>query len=329
MPEVASIFSGVQIGAETTSGTAVSATKLLNYLSLNLGPSIEFNKFRPMGQLVSSAVTPGKDSSEIPYTGVGSYSEMVVPLCGLITNTTPATIETTARRWTFTPLGRSEDTIKTFTVEAGSATRAQRATYGLFTGLEVTFNRTDGVQLSGSMVGQNMTDNATLTGSPTAYEDVPILPTHLNVYIDTTSGSFGSTKMTRDFNAVFRCNDKFGTVWPINSANASYVSHVNTEPAIQMELTFEADSQGMAFLTNARAGSALYVRMEAVSTVLAGSTQFYDLKIDMAGKISEVGSFDDTDGVKTWTITLDAFYDTNWSSGRYLNIVSTNKTATL
>jgi hypothetical protein len=128
---------------------------------------------------------------------------------------------------------------------------------------------------------------------------------------------------------VFRCNDKFGTVWPINSANASYVSHVNTEPAIQMELTFEADSQGMAYLTNARAGTALYVRMEAVSTVLAGTTQFYDLKIDMAGKISDVGSFDDTDGVKTWSITLDAFYDTAWSSGRYLTIQSTNKTATL
>jgi len=71
MPEIASIFSGVQIGAETTSGTQVSASKLLNYLSLNLGPSIDFNKFRPMGQLVSSAVTPARYVS----------AQMVVPEC--------------------------------------------------------------------------------------------------------------------------------------------------------------------------------------------------------------------------------------------------------
>ena len=54
---------------------------------------------------------------------------MMVPLRRLLVSTTPATVETTARRWTFTPAGRSEDTIKTYTVESGSATRAQKATY--------------------------------------------------------------------------------------------------------------------------------------------------------------------------------------------------------
>jgi hypothetical protein len=329
VPEVASIFSGVQIGAETTAGTAVSASKLLNYMSLEPGIALEMNRFRPMGQVVASAVTPGKDSTEWSVSGAGSYSELIYPFCSLLTNTTPTTVETTARRWVFTPLGRSEDTVKTYTIESGSSTRAQKATYGLFTGMEVTFNRTDGVTLSGSAFGQQIQDNITLTTTPTSVEEAIMLPTHLNVYVDSTSASFGSTKMLRDFNAVFRCNDRFNAVWPINSANASYVSHVPAEPAVQMELTMSADTQGMAPLVNARAGSTVYIRLSAVSTVLAGSTQFYDMFIDMAGKVSNIEAFDDNDGNKVLTYTFDAIYDANWSTGKYLEIRLTNKTAAL
>jgi hypothetical protein len=329
MPEVASIFSGVQIGAESTAGTVVSASKLLNYLSLEPSIELEFNRLRPMGQLVASSITPGKDSTSYSVSGQGSYSELIYPFCSVLTNTTPATVETTARRWTFTPLGRSEDTVKTYTIETGSATRAQRTPYGLFTGIELTFNRTDGVAVSGSAIAQNITDNITLTTSPTAVEHAPILPTHLNCFIDTTSGGLGGTKLLRDFNAVLRVNDRFGAVWPINSANASFASHVNTEPAVQIELTMAADSQGMAYLVNARAGDTRYIRLSGTSTVLAGSTQFYEIKVDMAGKISNIAAFDDNDGVKVLTYTFDAVYDSAWGAGKYLEVILTNKTAAL
>ena len=148
--------------------------------------------------------------------------------------------------------------------------------------------------------------------------------------MDTTSGSFGTTKITRDFNAVFRCNDRWGAVWPINSANASYVSHVNLEPTVQMELTMAADSTGMAYLVNARAGDTRYVRMSAVSTENAGaSSAKYDLLIDMAGKISNIAAFDDAEGIKTVTYTFDAIYDTAWSTGKYLEVRATNQISAL
>jgi hypothetical protein len=329
MPEVASIFSGAQIGAETTAGTQVSASKLLNYLSLEPGITINFNRFKPMGQLVASAITPGQDFTEWGVSGAGTYSELVYPFCSLLVNTTPTTVETTARRWTFTPAGRSEDTIKTFTVESGSSTRAQKATYVLFNGMELTFNRTDGVTLSGSAIGQQIQDNITLTASPTAIEDRPILPTHLDVWIDATSAGLGTTKMTRDFNAVFRCNDRWGAVWPLNSTLSSFAAHVNLEPTVQIELTMAADSQGMGFLTNARAGDTRYIRLGATSTVLAGTTQFYDLRVDMAGKISAINAFDDQDGIKVLTYTFDAIYDAAWGTGKYLEVRLTNQVSAL
>jgi len=330
MPEVASIFSGVRIGVETTSGTTVSATKLLNYMSLEPGISINFNRFRPMGQLVASAITPGQDFTEWNVTGAGSYSELVYPFNSLFITTTAVTTETTGRTWTFTPAGRSEDTIKTYTVESGSSTRAQRASYVLFNGMEITFNRTDGVTLSGSAIGQNISDGITLTTSPTAVEDKPILPTHLDVYVDSTSGSFGSTKMTRDFNAVFRYNDKWGPVWPINSTLPSYAAHVNTEPTVQIELTMAADTQGMGFLVNARAGDTRYIRMSAVSTQNAGAASAkYTLFLDMAGKISNINAFDDNDGNKVLTYTFDAVYDSAWGTVKYMEAKLINQVSAL
>jgi hypothetical protein len=330
LPEVASIFSGSQIGVESTSGTSVAANKLLRYLAYEPGIELAFNRFRPAGQIVASAITPGMDSTSWSLAGQGSYSELVYPLSGLLGTASTSTVETTATRWVWTPAGRSEITPKTFTVETGSSTRAQKATYVTQSGLELTWNRSDGIAVSGSAFGQQITDNITLTASPTGLQDKPILPTHLDVFIDTTSAGIGATKLLRDFNAVFRYNDARVPVWPINSANASYASDVQVEPTIQIELTMAADSTGMGYLTNARAGDTRYIRLSAVSTENAGATAAkYDLKIDMAAKISNIAAFDDNEGVKVLTYTFDAIYDSAWGSGTFLIVTNTNQVSAL
>ena len=333
MPEVSSLFNGVQVGAESTSspGTVVSATKLLNYL--NFQPTFwagDFNVMKPMGQKVGSGVAPGYDyTSWALSSDVGSYSEMIYPLASLLKDVSPTTVETTARLWTFKPTGRSEDTIRTYTVQTGSATRAQRAAFVAVTGLEMTFNRSTGVTVSGTGIGQQVTDNISLD-TATAIEDAPILPTHLDVFVDTTSTSIGSTKMTRDFNAVFRYNDARNAVWAINSANSSFVNLVETAPTAQIELTMEADTQGMAPLPIARAGSFNYIRLSAVSTVVAGAgTAKYQMIIDCAAKVTGISGPDDTDGIKTVTYTYDMVYDSSWSSGQYLTIGVQNKVTAL
>jgi hypothetical protein len=333
MPEISSLFNGVQVGAETTAspGTAVSASKLLNYL--NFQPTFwagDFNVMKPMGQKVGSGVAPGYDyTSWALSSDVGSYSEMVYPLASLLKSVAPSTVETTARLWTFKPTGRSEDTIQTYTAQTGSTTRAQKASFIAVTGIELTFNRSTGVTVAGTAIGQQIQDNVALD-TATAIEDAPILPTHLDVYLDATSGGIGGTKLTRDFNAVFRYNDARSAVWAINSANSSWVNLVETPPTVQIELTVEADSQGMGPLVTARAGTMQYIRLSAVSTVVAGAgTAKYQMIIDMAGKITNIAGPDDQDGIKAVTYTFDAMYDSAWSSGTYLTIGVQNKVAAL
>jgi hypothetical protein len=330
VPERSALFQGVQIGKETTIGTSVAAGKLLNYLSVDIDPEITVNRFRPMGQAVASAILPSQDSTTAAISGVGSYSEFVYPFSSLWGTVTPSTVDTTAKSWVWTPTARAEMTPVSYTVEAGGAVRAHKATGLIFSGMELTFNRTDGVTVGGSAYGQNLQDNITLTGSPAAIEEAPILPTHIDVYVDSTSAGIGVTKMTRDFNIVFRNNDQSGPIWPINSTLPSWAAPVGTEPTVQMEMTLEADTQGMGLLPDLRAGSTKYVRIACISTVSAGSTTTkYSLTIDMAGKISASPTFDETDGVYTVNWTLDSVYDAAWGSGQYLKVTAVNKVAAL
>jgi hypothetical protein len=330
VPERSALFQGVQIGAEATIGTSVAASKLLNYLGIDIDPDIAVVPFRPMGQAVKSAILPSQDSTTAASSGVGSYSEFIYPFSSLFGAVTPTTVDTTAKQWVWTPTARAEMTPKTYTVEAGGSVRAHKATGMFWTGAELTFNRTDGVAFSGTMRGQQLQDNIALTGSPTAIEEVPILPTHIDVYIDATSGGIGTTKLTRDFNVVWRNNDAYGVIWPLNSALASWAAPVGTEPTVQLELTLEADSQGMGLLTDLRAGSTKYVRIACISTLNAGATTTkYSLTIDFAGKISASPTFDETDGVYTVNWTMDSVFDAAWGSGQYQKITAVNKVAAL
>ena len=330
MPELATIARTVQVGKETTPGTGVAANKLLRYIGFALAPAIEMQTFKPMGSKVASAVVPGKDSSTLSIEGQGSYSEIVYILNSLLKDVTPTTVETTGRQWLYEPADRTEDTKARFTIEEGSATRAGKATYGAVTGATITFNRTDGVAISGSGFAQQYQDNITLTASPSTIEDAPILATHLNVYSNDTFATLGTTKLTRDFNAEVEIGDVVGQVWPINSANASFASDVELAPTIAVRLTCEADSQGMAFLAAARASTTKYVRLEAKSTVLAGATtEFYKLWIDMACKVNEFPGFDDSDGVKVVDVGLQPVFDSTFSASAWSRITVVNKVATL
>jgi hypothetical protein len=230
----------------------------------------------------------------------------------------------------YEPTNRTENTKARYTIEQGSATRAGKVTYGAVNGLEITFNRESGVQISGSGFAQQYQDNITLTGSPTSVTEAPILPTHLNVYVNDTFAAIGTTKLTRDFNAVWRCNDIAGQVWPINSANASFAADVEIVPTVEMELQASADTAGMAFLTAVRAGATKYIRLEAISTVLAGAaTAFYKVWIDGALKVKSVGGFDDADGLKVVNWTLGAVQDTTFSATAFSRVTVVNTLASL
>ena len=323
MPERSVISQAVQIGAETTAGTAVSASKLLNSMSFEPGVEFEATEFRPMGQKYRSMVVPAKEWMTWTIGGPAAYGEIVYPLSSILTTTTASASDTSARIWTFTPAARTEDTVKTYTIEQGSSVRAHKSTYGIFTDYNLEFTR-NGVEQTGTVMSQRLQDGITMSSSPTAVEEKPIIPTHVDLYIDSTSAGLGVTQMTRAFRVAVNIGGRFGPVWPLLSSATSFSSHVETEPTVEVELRLESDATGMGFLTQARAGDTRFVRVKCTSTELAGAaTLTYELRVDMAMKIKAVSSpVEDEDGVAVVNYTGAIVYDATWTKALEARVIN-------
>jgi hypothetical protein len=323
MAERSSLTQGVQLGLEATPGTPVPANK--KFVSIGIEPAIQIEpyRFRPMGQKFASLVVPGKEWVEADISGVLSYSEIIWFLASVLkAPAAPTTLDTSARQWTFAPAASSEDTVKTYTVEQGGVVRAHKFSNGIVTELEVTINR-DSCEVSGTMLGQALTDSITMTAAPTTPPEVPVLPTEFNVFLDGTSGGLGTTKLTRVLEVTITVGDRFSPVWVLNSAQSSYVAVVESEPTCEITLLMEADTEGMSQLTQARAGSTKFMRIEALSTALAGAaTQKYRFAWDAAIKVKDVGDFSDEDGVYAIEWTFEQVYDAAWGNAMLATVVN-------
>jgi hypothetical protein len=296
MPERASVGMTQQIGVETTEGTSVAAGKQLQSLSFALSPTIETARFKPMGTKFDALVTPGKDYSQADISGQATYEELQYLLSSALKKVTPTVSGTTGQLWTIEPSNVAEDTVATYTVEQGSSVRAHKATGVIVTDFSITFNR-DSVEVGGTAMGQLFSDGITLTATPTALPLVPILPSQVNVFLDPTGAALGTTKLLRVLEVEVGMGSRFGPLWPLNSALASYAAHIETEPDATLRLLMEADTAGMAQLATLRAGSTSFVRIEATGGVIGAGPATFKLTIDVPTKWEAPNSLDDQDGV--------------------------------
>lgn len=329
MPENSALTQLTQIGVETTPGTAVAAPKLLQSLGFTWSPQLTNRIFRPTGQKYGTVAAKGRDWTQLGVTGVPTFDEIVYPLSSIlgaaVVTTPDATNAPTARLWTFSPSNAAEDAVKTFTIEAGNATRARRAAYMLFSALNLNIGR-DNVELGGSAMARRIETGITLTASPTGIPLVPILGDQFSIYSDATSAGLGTTKLLRTFAAEWGISDKVGGVWPLDAAQTSYAAHVETDPDPTLTLRPMADSVGESFLADLRAGTKRFIRLEAAGPSLGG-TVTYRLRIDMAVLVREVAEYSEDDGVFVSPYTFEIVNDTTW--GRPLQVAVTNTLSAL
>ena len=324
MAERTSIAQLIQIGVESTPGTSVSATKKFQATSIEPSIRAEVDRFRPMGTKYETFVAENKEWVEARLSGKLNYTEIVYLLSSLVdtaTISTPA-MATNTRNWNFTSDATSEDTPKTFTVEHGSSVRADKFTYGLVTELGMSFNR-NSCEFTGGMIGQRLTDGITMTSmGVTTVALEPVIANQVSVYIDTTSGGLGGTKLTRALSTEWHLGSRYNPLWVLDAANSSWVAAVETAPDLTMNLTVEADSEGMGQLTNLRSGDTVWARIEAVGDLIE-STFYNKLTIDMPVKLVGTGGFSDQDGVYAVEWNFVGVYDSTWGKPFDINVRNT------
>lgn len=323
MTERASIFQTVQLGVETTAGSAAAANKLLQSVEIQPGISLETKSYRAMGHKFPSLIVPTKEGMQAKISGAATYTELVYLLSSLLSYAAPAQQGgTIAYLWTFAPSTTAADTVKTFTVEQGSSVRAHKFTYGQVTELEIAFSRA-GIDVSGNMIGRKLADNISMTATPTALELVPVLPEDVDIYLaDTAAGLNSATALARAISVSWKMGGRFGPFYPLaSSGSAGFAGVVEKEPKLTCKLLMEADAEGMGLLTTARAGDSKFLRIKALGDLIA-STYYYKLQIDAALKVEGVGEFRDEDGIYALEWEFSGVHDATWGKSTQISIIN-------
>lgn len=296
--ERTTITQSVQLGVEVTPGTAVPANKRLQSAAVNLSPDGDITTIRASGAKFPAIAALGKEFAGGDIEGAPTYTELAYFLAGLLGDpviTTPGGA-TDARLWTWPISVSAVQEGKTFTLERGSSVQAERVTGAAITALGIDYTR-DELSLSGEVLARAFETGATMTAAPTDLALVPMLPKEVDVFLDTTVGGIGTTKLLRALAASWNIGDRFGALWPLNSALPSYAATYEIEPSSEIGLTLEADAVGMGLQAVMRAGATRFLRIQSQSGTEIEAGFPYRLRFDAAVKVTDIPDMSDEDGL--------------------------------
>lgn len=318
-----------QYAFESTAGTAVTATKKLT--SVQMVPAMGADNYDIFGQGDQYARGTGLNTewTDLSMSGMPTFDEMTMigaVFFGAPTITTP-TLATNARQHAWTGVNGTIPTLKSLTYEYGDSNRAHRIAYVHGRDLTLNFARSgDGVSVDGTLMGQAMSDAFTLTGGATALPFYPIEGVKSDVYLDSTFGGIGTTKLTRNFSASFSLGNLWVSGTPMNSTQTSFSYVVPTRVDASFTLRLGADEVGMPINISYRTGTVYYVRVEVkngtqIDSGVAASE--YRLTLNVPVKCVEPGAFDEETGLlviePTFRLVNDATAGYAWN----LQVVNT------
>lgn len=312
MPDNATLNQTVQLGFEGTYGVDVAATKRMQAMGLDLDVQLNTDTYFPPGHIFPTSAAIIQEWTEADLSGILTYTEVVYPLSMLLgpaTITTPAG-GTTSRKWVWAPAANAVLTPVSASVEKGSSVYASDFQGAVLTGFNIGWNRTDRIEIGGSVYGKRLNKGVAMTtiGANPTVPLIRVLPPQIDVYVDTTFAGLGTTKQLRAFESGISFDNFYGSVWPLNSAITGHDGMIPTQPDSASNMLLMADAAGMAFLDNARAGTTVYVRIKATGPIIE-TTIPYLFQVDFAAQIADVDAFSDSDGIYAVPWSFQPIFD--------------------
>jgi hypothetical protein len=316
------VLEAFNIGLESTAGTGVAADKRILSYTLSPGIEIDAETQKSAGRKFAADVAPGAEHTTYDISGPMQYTDVIYPLSMTLGNPVVAQIGTSsAYRFTFTPDLDGPDTLKTYTLESGSASRAQKSTYVHGTGWGFKFAKQGVIEDNATLVGQEIDEGITLSSTLTDIPLEPIAGDHFEVWIDTTSGGLGGTKLTNVLEGEVNLSDLYKQVFTVDGSEVSYRDHVeNPDGKGEIKLKMVADSVAMAYLTTLRAGDKLYIRIKATGPALDGSN--YEHQTDACVHVIKPDKYEDSDGVYAIGLNFELAHDSTWGKAIEVQVVN-------
>lgn len=295
-----------QIGVESTAGTGVAANKQLPSLSFSLSPELRTAPFRANGFKNTTVMQLQREMAKGSFEGPLTYNEIVWALAGLIGENDGSVGAGPDYTWDFLPKTSGADTPKTFTIEMGDSTAAQRAVYSQIKSLKISAGK-DGVKVSGDLFARSLA-NVTLTASPTVIAQLPVNVNEVDCFLDSAFGSIGTTQLTDPMQVDIEITEKFLAREVLNTAFQSFKDAIEQPYEIKVSWTEEFNSQSQATFAAMKASGlpTRYFRFKATGPTLGSAT--YLIQFDAAVKLSGTEQADQ-DGVFGYRYDCMAVHD--------------------
>ena len=308
MPGRGSVNRQIQVGVETTPGTAVPCNKVLPSTSLTLSPEIDNKSYATQGFKVPTANKLIHYDSGVAVTSPLNFTEIIYLLNMIVTGviSTPAG-GTTSRKHKFSPTAFGTDTAKTLTIQEGDTTAATQSAYNFLSDFGFTADD-NGADVTGTLAGYAPTV-VTLTAAPTTVAQLPIGPREIDVYIDSTFGTIGTTKISDALSFNFGLGAKQVKKRVLNTSYPSFKEPVEGVPTLAAGFRTEHNLQSRNIFAGVTAASnpTKYIRFTATGPIIEAAIA-YSFQFDMAAQIIDMNQ-GDSDGIWDYEYMLSPIYD--------------------
>ena len=277
----------IQLGAESTAGTAVAATT-----KWRGGGTIQDDIDLVFAQ-EDTGYIGGIDRTYIQKYGAtlemedveATYEQLpYIGMAGIVAETPGADGPGQGYIYEFPFPTTSQHTIKTYTIEGGDDQQEEEFAYGYVESFKLSGKAGEALRMSAVWKGRQVAPS-TFTGSlalPTVEE---ILFGTGKLYIDAIGGTIGTTLKS---NTLLGMDWAVKTGWmPVFTADNLYFSFIKcVMPELPLTLTFEHDGTSTAEKVNWRAQTPVKLRLQWIGSAVSGGGTFANktLRIDLAGR---------------------------------------------
>lgn len=322
----------IQIGLETTSGTAVAADTVWRGTGVIEDRREIINPDENIGYLsgVDRTYCP-KLLAAISFDPVpATFEQLPVILCSGVKNVSTGVTDTggSGKVYTYTFPTTAANSIKSWTIEGGDDAGAEEMAYAFVESFEISGNGGEALNMGAEWLGRTVSTAAFTTISPM----VPLVVEEIlfgkgKLYIDAVSGTIGTTEKSQTLLGV---SLKVTTGWITKFAadGQLYFSWPqSTKPEVMLDVTFEHNATAVAekLAWRNQTPRLLRLKFEGSTLTTAGTFTYKTLIIDLAGKWESFGTLDEQNGNDIVTGTFRAGYDA--TAAKFAEIKVVNETA--
>lgn len=323
----------IQLGRETTAGTAVNATTIFRAQGVLENQDEYVWPEEHVGFIsgVDRVYVPKKFGALSMPSFPATFEQILHILEAGVKAITTGTADGagSGKIYTYTFPTTAKNTIKTYTIETGDDQEAEEMEYGFVESFVMEGKGGEAWMVGSEWRGRQVV-NSTFTSALSLVTVEEMLFSKTKLYVDTTGGTIGTTQKSNTLlGAKLDVTTGWVPKWTADGATTFSFAKL-TEPKVTLELTYEHDGTATAEKAAWRAGTPRLIQLLVTGNALTTAGTSYSNKtvaINLAGKYEKFNALEEEDGNDIVTCTFVARY--NSTSTKFAEVIVVNEVASV